>query len=724
MSKTSRTKKTVKNTLRLITFLLGIVIAIISYRYNIGDYFTIENAKLQQQNLKAFYQLYPGQTILIYAGIYILITTISIPGATVLTLLGGALFNFWVGLIVVSFCSIIGASLAFIISRFIAKETIEQRFPTIINKINDGIKKQGAFYILTLRLVPIFPFFIVNMVTSVTQLKLSTFFWASQLGMLPGTAVYVNAGKQLASIQSAADILSAPIIVSFILIAAFPFVVKGGLSWFKNANLYRRYKKPATFDYNVVVIGAGSGGLVASYIAAAAKAKVALIEKDKMGGDCLNTGCVPSKALIKTASLVHNLEKAKKIGLLSVKPYTTHFSNAMKHVKASIKAIEPHDSVKRYSSLGVECFKGTAKIRSPWEIAIGNKIITTKNIIISTGAAPFVPPLKNIEKVNYLTSDTVWNLKTLPKRLVVLGGGPIGCELAMAFNRLGSAVTQVEVNSRIMRVEDPEVSDFLTQKFKNEGINILTGHRAIEFQVSGKTKYLIAQSTSGKKTKIPFDEILISIGRRPNAKGFGAEDLGIELRPNGTIAANEFMQTNYPNIYVCGDITGPFQFTHTAGHQAYYAAFNALYGKFKKFKVDYNVIPWCTYTDPEIASVGLNEQRAQSQGTEYDLTTYDLKGLDRAVTDLANEGFVRILTRKGSDKILGVTIVAANASTLILEFIAAMKNNFGLKSILATIHIYPSMGEANKAAAGIWRKKSISPFWLNVSKRLHDFARR
>ncbi len=717
-------RKKTANILRLLTVLISIVITIFVYRYDLGSYLTLESIKEQQANFEQFYTQQPALTIGIFVGIYILSTTMSLPGATVLTLLGGALFGFWVGLIIVSFCSVIGASFAFIISRFIARDTAQQRFPTLIEKVNEGIRKEGAFYLFTLRLVPIFPFFIVNMVVSVTQLRLFTFFWVSQLGMLPGTAVYINAGKQLANISAPSDILSPALIASFIIIALFPFIVKRSVTTFKHARLYRRFKaqRPKHFDYNVIVIGAGSGGLVASYIAAAAKAKVALIEKDRMGGDCLNTGCVPSKALIKAAALVTNIEKGKKAGIIKGGKYTIDFAKAMTHVKKSIQTIEPHDSIKRYESLGVNCFKGTAKLISPWEVSVSNKTLTTKSIIISTGAAPFVPKLKNIEKVKYLTSDTVWNLKKLPKQLVVLGGGPIGSELALAFRRLGSQVTQIEVNDRILKVEDEAVSQLMTKRFKDEGIKILTEHRAIGFKVAGSKKSLIA-SHKGKEVSIAFDEILISIGRRANSRGFGAEELGIELRPNGTIAANEFLQTNYPNIYVCGDITGPFQFTHTAGFQAAYAAFNALFGTFKKSKVNYKVVPWCTFTDPEVASVGLNEQRAKKQDIAYDLTTYDLKTLDRAVTDMSNEGFVRILTRKGSDKILGATIVSANASTMILEFISAMKNNYGLKSILSTIHIYPSMGEANKNAAGVWRKKNISPFWLNVSRRLLSWMR-
>ncbi len=490
----------------------------------------------------------------------------------------------------------------------------------------------------------------------------------------------------------------------------------------------KQFNKPKKFDYNLVVIGAGSGGLVSSLVAATVKAKVALIEKNKMGGDCLNTGCVPSKALIRSAKAANEFKKAGKLGIESVK-YKVNFKKVMEGVHQAIKKIEPNDSVERYSGLGVECIKGTGRVVSPWEVEVTQgkkkKILTTKNIILSAGAAPFVPPIPNLEKVDYLTSDNLWKINKLPKKLVVMGGGPIGCELAQAFARLGSKVTQIELRDRIMAVEDEDVSQVIHKEFEKDGVNVLTGHGVVGFE--GKSKLIAEYKDQGgnkKVKKIAFDKIIVAVGRRANVKNYGLEELGIKLRKNGTILANAFMQTNYPNIYVCGDITGPYQFTHVAGHQAWYAAVNALFGKVKKFKVDYSVIPWCTYTDPEVARVGISEEQVKKSGIEHQISVYDMNELDRAIADRSDMGFIKVITEKNSDKILGATVVHAQASTMILEFVSAMKNGFGLNRILSTIHIYPSLGEANKYVSGVWKRKNVSPTIFRWLEKFQNFMRR
>ncbi len=489
-----------------------------------------------------------------------------------------------------------------------------------------------------------------------------------------------------------------------------------------------KFIKPKKFQYNLVVLGAGSGGLVASYIAATVKAKVALIEKNAMGGDCLNTGCVPSKALIRSAKAVNEFKKASKLGIDGAK-YKVNFKKVMEGVKQAIKKIAPNDSVERYSKLGVECFEGEGKILSPWEVEVTLKnktkmVLTTKSIILATGASPFVPPIPNLKKVKYLTSDNLWGIKELPKKLVVLGGGPIGSELAQAFARLGSKVTQIEMMNRIIKVEDQEVSALLEEEFKKDGVSVLTNHQVIGFATANSLIVEYFDHTGKAKTKkINFDKILIAVGRKPNLKNYGLEKLKIKTRKNGTVKANDFMQTNYPNIFVCGDITGPYQFTHIASHQAWFAAVNALFGKIKKFKVDYSVIPWCTYTDPEIARVGINEQEAREQGIRFEATTFPLEELDRAITDRSNIGFIKVITPKNSDKILGATVAHAQASTMILEFVAAMKNGFGLNKILSTIHIYPSLGEANKYVAGHWKRKNVNPIIYSLVKKYQDWMR-
>jgi len=487
----------------------------------------------------------------------------------------------------------------------------------------------------------------------------------------------------------------------------------------------KQWQKPKRFDNNLVVIGAGSGGLVTAYIAAAVKAKVTLVEKHKMGGDCLNTGCVPSKALIRSSRFLAEIKQAHTLGISKVDAQFK-FSEIMERVQNIIKQIEPHDSVERYTNLGVDVVTGSAKIISPWEVEITTeqetRVVSTRSIVIAAGAKPFVPPIPGLDEVSYLTSDTIWELREKPKRLLVLGGGPIGCELAQAFNRLGIEVTQVEMLPRIMSREDEEASQAVMDKFQNEGINLLVEHTAKQFVIENGKKLLLAEH-HGETVRIGFDQVLVATGRAANVSGYGVEELGIDLSPRKTLEVNPFLETNYPNIYACGDVAGPYQFTHTAAHQAWYAAVNALFGSFKKFKVDYSVIPWATFTDPEVARVGLNEQDAKQQGIAYEVSTYGIDDLDRAIADSEAHGFVKVLTKPGKDKILGVTIVGAHAGDLIAEFVLAMKHGLGLNKILGTIHIYPTMSEANKYVAGVWKRNHAPEKLLQWVGRYHTWRR-
>jgi len=704
------------------SILLAILVLFMLFKhYALGDYLTLSYIKENQSAFANFYLQNKFATIGLFFAIYVLTTALSLPGATILTLAAGALFGLAMGLLIVSFASTLGATIAFLSARLLLRETIQKKFSSYLKPINEGIEKDGAFYLFSLRLIPLFPFFIINLVMGLTGIRTATFFIISQLGMLAGTAVYVNAGLQLSQIESLQGILSLPLIGSFALLGIFPFIAKKIINVFQQRKVYKGYKKPRSFEYNMVVIGAGSAGLVTSYISSAVQAKVALIEKNKMGGDCLNTGCVPSKALIRSAKMAYYFKHADKYGLAAQTPQFD-FKKIMDRIRDVIKKIEPHDSIERYSKLGVECITGAAKIVSPWEVEVNGRILTTKNITIATGARPFMPPIPGINQVTPLTSDNLWDLEVLPKRFLVLGGGPIGCEMAQSFARLGSQVYQVEMLDRILGIEDEAVSTMMSERFKKEGVQVLTGHTAREFKLRAGQKVLLAEF-KGEEIEIEFDEVLVAVGRRANISGFGLEDLKINLRPNGTILANEYLQTNYPNIYVCGDVTGPIQLTHTAAHQAWFCAVNALFGKFRMFQVDYSVIPWCTYTDPEVATVGLTEQAAKRLGIPYELTSYGIEDLDRAIADSEDHGMVRVLTRPGSDKIMGATIVGNHAADLLLEFVAAMKHGFGLNKILGTIHIYPTMGEANKYLAGNWKRKHTSEKIFKWLKKFHKWQR-
>jgi pyruvate/2-oxoglutarate dehydrogenase complex dihydrolipoamide dehydrogenase (E3) component/uncharacterized membrane protein YdjX (TVP38/TMEM64 family) len=708
----------------LLLVLLGLWLAY--WHWDLGQWLTLERLKAGRDTLIGLYADQPVQTALIFFGVYVLAAAVSFPGASILTLAAGAMFGWAMGLLLVSFASSLGALLAFWVSRYMLRDVIEQRFGKLLQPINEGLAKDGTFYLLTLRLVPLFPFWLINLLMGLTTLGARRFYIVSQIGMLVGTAVYVNAGTQLAAIDTAADVLSPGLLASLVLLGVFPLLAKLLVDALQRRKLYARWPRPARFDRNLVVIGAGAGGLVSAYIAAAVKAKVTLIEGHKMGGDCLNYGCVPSKALIRSAKAMKQLRNAHTLGIRNALG-EVDFAGVMRRVHEVIEAIEPHDSVERYTLLGVEVLEGHARITSPWSVEVRQadgsaQTLTTRSIVIAAGASPFVPPIAGLKEAGFLTSDTIWGLTELPKRLVVLGGGPIGCELAQSFARLGSTVTQVEMAPRLMLREDPDASDLVAASLRVDGVNVLTGHQAIRVEVCEGEKRLIVRH-GDEELPIAFDQLLCAVGRSPRVTGYGLEELGITLTPQKTIQTNAFLQTLYPNIYAVGDVAGPFQFTHTASHQAWYAAVNALFGRFKRFKADYTVIPWATFTDPEVARVGLSETEAREQGVAHEVTRYGMDDLDRAIADGTAHGFVKVLTVPGKDKILGVTIVGEHAGDLLAEYVLAMKYGLGLNKILGTIHTYPTLSEANKYAAGQWKRAHAPHRLLGWLARFHAWER-
>ena len=703
---------------KILLFLIIAAAIAAFFVFDLKQYFSLDYFKSQRAVIDAYVAANPLQAGLIFFAIYVVVTGLSLPGAAIMTLVGGAVFGLVWGTVLVSFASSAGATLAFVASRFLLRDWVQAKFGDKLKPINDGIAKEGAFYLFALRLVPVFPFFVINLVMGLTKIKTITFYWVSQLGMLAGTIVYVYAGTQLGEFK-----IGAGLIFAFVLLGIFPLIAKKVLDTLKARKVYAKWQRPARYDRNVVVIGAGSAGLVTSYIAAAVKAKVTLIEKHKMGGDCLNTGCVPSKALIRSAKLLSHMKRSKEFGIRQATA-NFDFAEVMDRVQNVIKAVEPHDSVERYSSLGVECVQGEAHIVSPWEVKVktdaGEKTFTTKNIVIAAGARPFIPPIPGLAEANPLTSDNVWNLRTLPKRLVVLGGGPIGSELTQCFARFGSEVTQVEMAPRLLIREDPEVSDLVMKRFQAEGINVLVNHKAKAVVVENGEKFLVVEHNGADK-RIAFDEVLCAVGRVANLTGYGLEALGIPAQR--VVEVNEYLETIYPNIFACGDVAGPYQFTHTAAHMAWYCAVNALFGNLKKFKVDYTVVPWCTFTDPEVARVGINETEAKEKKIPHEVYTYGIDDLDRAIADGEAHGLVKVITPPGSDKILGVTIAGEHAGDLLVEYVAAMKHGFGLNKILGTIHIYPTLGEANKYAAGVWKKAQTTRQQLHFAAAFNEWRR-
>ncbi len=716
-----------KKTLVLITV---VVLIAAFFAFGLGRYFSLAFVKSQQSSFAELYARQPAVVISSFFAVYVAVTALSLPGAAIMTLAAGAIFGLVIGTLIVSFASSIGATLAFLAARFVLGESVQNKFGARLAEINKGVEKEGGFYLFTLRLVPLVPFFVINLVMGLTRMKTLTFYWVSQLGMFLGTLVFVNAGTQLARIDSLKGILSPGLIGSFVLLGIFPLIAKKIVDAVKARKVYARWNhvKPQTFDRNLVVIGGGAGGLVSAYIAAAVKAKVTLVEAHKMGGDCLNYGCVPSKALIKSAKLAHQMKHGSHYGLADT-PAVFSFKAVMQRIHAVIAAIEPHDSAERYTGLGVEVLQGYAKIVNPWtvEIALNNgtkQTLTTRSIVIAAGAQPFVPPLPGIQESGYVTSDTLWDeflkLDHIPKRMVVLGGGPIGCELAQSFQRLGAQVTQVEMAPRIMIREDVEVSELAKQSLVADGVKVLTGHKALRCEKAGGVNSIVVEH-QGQEIRVEFDALLCAVGRVARLSGYGLEDIGIPT--NRTVTTNEYLETIYPNIFAAGDVAGPYQFTHTAAHQAWYAAVNALFGSFKKFKVDYSVIPWATFIDPEVARVGLNEQEAKEKGITYELVKYPLDDLDRAIADSETQGFVKVLTVPGKDKILGVTIVGTHAGDLLAEYVLAIKQGLGMNKILGTIHTYPTLSEANKYAAGEWKRAHQPEKLLQWVARFHNWKR-
>ena len=708
----------------LLLLALGLLVGAF-FVFDLGRFFSLDYFKSQQAAIETWRAAHPGLTAGLFFAGYVAVTGLSLPGAAVMTLVAGAIFGLLWGTVIVSFASTLGATLAFLAARFMLRDWVQGQFGEKLKAINAGMAKEGGFYLFTLRLIPIFPFFIINLVMGLTPIRTWTFYWVSQIGMLAGTLVYVNAGTQLAKIDSLHGILSVELLTSFALLGVFPLIAKKIVAVVKARRVYAKWPKPKRFDRNLVVIGAGSAGLVTAYIAAAVKAKVTLIEKHRMGGDCLNTGCVPSKALIRSAKLLSHIRRSPEFGIRQAEA-EFEFAEVMERVQRVIREVAPHDSVERYTGLGVEVIEGAARITSPWTVDVstveGTRTLTTRAIVIAAGAQPFVPPIPGLEEVGYLTSDTVWNLRTLPKRLIVLGGGPIGSELTQTLARLGSQVTQVEMAPRILIREDPEVSELVTARFRAEGIAVLVNHKAKRFTVENGEKILITEH-DGSDVRLPFDAVLVAVGRVANTTGYGLEELGIPTTPTRTVETNEFLQTRYPNIYAAGDVAGPFQFTHTAAHQAWYASVNALFAPFKMFKADYSVIPWSTFVDPEVARVGLNEQEARDRGIPHEVTVYGLDDLDRAIADGEAHGFVKVLTVPGKDRILGATIVGEHAGDLLAEYVLAMRHGIGLNKILSTIHIYPTLAEANKYAAGVWKKAHAPKKLLAWVERFHGWRR-
>lgn len=714
---------------------MAAAVAIVVWVFDLTRYFSLEYVKSQLDVWRA----QAGDTFFVVAAaffvLYVAVTALSIPGAAVMTLLAGALFDAVWGTIIVSFASTLGATAAFLIARFFLRESVAKKFGNQFEKINKGMQKDGPFYLFALRMAPVFPFFIINLAMGLTKIRVLTYMLVSQVGMLPGTIAYVLVGRSLANIDGLGGLVSPALWLSFVFLAVVPIISKRIVDAVRAKRVYKPFaaSRPKKFDYNVAIIGAGSGGLVAASVAAFVKAKVALFEKDEMGGDCLNRGCVPSKALIAAANLAAVAEAAKEAGVQYAKPAVS-FSRVMKSVHNAITSVAPHDSVERYQKLGVECVREEAQLISPWEIKTKTRTITAQKIIIATGSSPVIPNVPGLAAARPYTTDTIWSLAVKPNRMLVIGGGPVGCELSRAFSLLGVSVTLVQRREQLLEREDEDVAAAAKESLARGGVTVYTGASVKEVKKSTRGEFIatvqpigktpqeekvaekaaekIAEKTS-EKFSVPFDLVLVAAGRRARSTSAG-DALSLARNTDGTIATDEYMRTSIPNIYAAGDVAGPYQLTHIAGHTGWYAAANALFGAVKKFAVDYRAVPTVTFLEPEIGRVGLNEKEARERGIAHEVTKYEMADLDRALAERKIKGFIKVLTVPKKDTILGAAVVAERGGEILAQFTLAMQHKLGLRKLLQTIHPYPTFGEAVKGAGIIWQRARVPKQLLGV----------
>jgi len=707
---------------RIIVFLL--IIAAIFFMadwFDLSKHLTLSQLKHHQLYLHSLVQDFPVQSVVIYFIAYIVMAGLALPGALIFTLAGGALFGLATGVILASFASTLGALASFLVARFFLHDFVQTRYQQRLTVINQKIQQQGATYLLFLRLVPAFPFFMVNLLMALTPISARTYYIVSQIGMLPATFIFVNAGTELAKISSVDDILSIPLLLSLLLLACLPFISKQLAKRVSCWRLYKSWQRPKKFDYHTIVIGGGAAGLVAAYTTQTLQGKVALIEKHQMGGDCLNTGCVPSKSILRTAKFIHDIGQHSNYGVQQAE-FKLQFQQVMQRVREKISTIAPKDSIKRYNDMGVDCFQAHAQLLSPWQVEAVSKnskiTISAKNIILAGGATPNVPTIPGLENINYYTSDNIWHLDHLPEKLLIIGAGPIGCELGQAFVRLGAKVTIINRNERILTNEDPQAAHALQYALQQDGVKILNNFNPLRIDDNSKNFSLMGEQHN-EILHIAFSHCLIATGRKPSL--LGCEALDIETNSHGQVITNDKQQTNYPNIYACGDITSPLQYTHSASHQAWYAAFNALFRPFKQFNCQLNHIPRAIYTDPEVASLGISEQQAIQKNIPHEISYFAMDDVDRAITDEATTGFIKVITRRNNDKILGVCIVGEHSSELIAEFVLAKTHNLGLNKILQTVHLYPTRGEINRLVAGQWRQKKFTAYQRKLLKLFQNW---
>lgn len=669
-----------------------------------------------QGRLQDWVQGQPLAAAALYFAVYAAVGAFMVPGVGVLSIVGGALFGLWWGSALALTASLVGAAIALLIARHLLREPLRRRYAAAFSVVDRGIAGDGAFYLAALRLVPGLPFFVINPVMGLTAMPVGRFVGVSAVSMVPGTLLHVNAGTQVARLASPADVLSWPLVLSLLALALLPFVARRAVTAWQQRRALRRWAhlKPPRFDRNLVVVGGGAAGLVAASLAAATRARVTLVESGRMGGDCLHTGCVPSKALLRVAAEV---QAARRAGAAP----EVDFARVMARVADAVRALAPHDSPERFRSLGVEVIEGRATLVDPWHVRVEGadgtaQVLSTRAVVLSTGARPVLPDLPGLAEAGALTSETLWSLQTLPRDLVVLGGGAMGCELAQAFARLGSRTVLVERAGRLLPQEEPEAGALLQRALQAEGVQVLTGRRALRCEGA-----VLVVDGAGREERLPFDRLLCATGRRARVEGFGLEALG--LVDGDTLAVDEWQRTRLPHILAAGDLAGPWQLTNAAAHQGWHAAANALLAPLWRLRADRRVLPRCTFTDPEVARVGLTVEEARAGGQAVEVTAVDLTLLDRAAAEGRGAGWAQVLTPPGSDRILGATVVGAAAGETIAVFALAMRQRIGLRRILSTVHAYPTFAEAAPRVALAWRRAHAPRVLLAWAERWHRWRR-
>ncbi|MFC7536756.1 FAD-dependent oxidoreductase [Sphingomonas sp. GCM10030256] len=674
------------------------------------DYLSLEALKGGSEALRQWIAAHPVLAPAAFAAAYLLVVALSLPGAAVMTLAGGALFGLVGGTVLASLSSTAGATLAMLSARFLARDWVAQRFPKAVQAIDQGIERDGSLYLLSLRLAPIFPFFLINLAIGLTAMPAGRFFLLTMAGALPGTIVYTAAGTALASIDSLGDVLSPKLLGAFLALALLPLVGKAASGWLQRRRALHGFRRPRRFDANLIVIGAGSGGLVASLVAAELKAKVILVERGEMGGDCLNTGCVPSKSLLRAAKAAAEVRRAGRFGV-EAELCAVDFRNTMAHLRGAIAAIAPNDSVERFRGLGVDVRQASARLVDPWTIEIDSRErLTARAILLATGADPVVPLIPGLAESGFVTSETLWDrldqFDRVPQRVAILGTGPIGCELGQALGRLGADVTLVSHAERILDRDEPEASAIVAQALATDGVTILTGRK-----VERSTTSALHLDTG---EAIPFDLLIVAAGRKPHLRGLGLEDLGLD--PD-TLAVDGRGRGPFGHVFVAGDAAGGPQFTHYAGHSGAIAGINALLGPLGRLKLD-TLVPRVTYTSPEVASIGMTGADAPA---DAEIATFDVAHNDRNIADAGAPGMVKLVVRKG--RVLGATIVADHAGELIMPWVLAIKRRIPLSQMMSVIYPYPTLSEVSRAAAGEWRRAHRPERVLRLAELFHSWRR-